>query len=379
MEPSETIRLLRDGAEALPAMLDAIRAATREVTLEMYWFDDSPVAWTFIDALADRAREGVKVFVLYDAIGSLGSDRERFRALRALGAEVLEYNPVAPWRQRFRATRVSRRDHRKVLTVDGAVAFCGGLNLGKPWAPIADGGEGWRDDVARVTGRAAQTLRAMFFDVWRRQLASDPIEARVNSWRQRSREAQGELSHAGERSVVVLGHDGWAARRAIRRAYLSRIRSARRVILLENSYFLPDRTVRRALGQAARRGVEVRVIVPAMGDVPAVTYATRGLYAGMFKRGMHVHEWQRGVLHAKTGLVDDWATTGSYNLDFVSLRYNLEVNVASTDASFVRSVEASLRKDIAEGCAEVDPVRWSQRAVWERVREWGFMLGRTFL
>lgn len=135
----------------------------------------------------------------------------------------------------------------------------------------------------------------------------------------------------------------------------------------------------RALGQAARRGVEVRVIVPRMGDVPVVTYATRGLFAGMLKRGIHVHEWVRGVMHAKTGLVDDWATTGSYNLDFVSLRYNLEVNVVSTEPGFVRAVETSLRKDLREGCEEVDPVRWSQRAAWERVREWGFMLGRTFL
>src|SRR5581483_5427088 len=118
--------------------------------------------------------------------------------------------------------------------------------------------------------------------------------------------------------IAVIGHDAFVARRAIRRAYLSHIREARHRVLLENSYFLPDTAVRRALERAARRGAEVRIIVPRMGDVPSVTYACRAMFAGLMRAGVHVHEWVPGVLHAKTGLVDDWATTGSYNLDYRS-------------------------------------------------------------
>lgn len=139
---------------------------------------------------------------------------------------MLEFNPVTPWRRRFRATMVSRRDHRKVLTVDGLVAFCGGLNIGAPWAPESQGGGGWRDDVARLTGRPAQTLRAMFFDVRHRQQSPAPLEARVISWRQRARDARGELSRSGVGATAIIGHDAWTARRAIRRVYLAHPRRA---------------------------------------------------------------------------------------------------------------------------------------------------------
>jgi cardiolipin synthase A/B len=381
--PGEHVTLLRDGVEAIPAMLKAIRAARREVVLEMYWLDSSVVGVAVTRALAERARAGVAVYVLYDAIGSLGADGDLFDDLIAAGAKVIQYNPIAPWRRRFRLGRVSRRDHRKMLVVDDRVAFVGGLNLGLPWLCVEEGGGGWRDDVAVVVGPTAARVRALFFETWSAQGGACPSNLRVFSSRERAEAAREELgvstmSRAHPR-VAVLGHDAWGARWAIRRAYLSRIRNAERRVLIANSYFIPDMRVKRALKFAAQRGVEVRVLVPRISDVPAVKYATEWLYTGLMEAGIHVHEFTRGILHAKTLLVDDWATTGSYNLDYRSFRYNLEANLASTDAAFVAAVEASMRSDLAERSEEVDLAAWRRRPLFDKARSWVFYLARKTL
>ncbi|MBI5516320.1 MAG: phosphatidylserine/phosphatidylglycerophosphate/cardiolipin synthase family protein [Deltaproteobacteria bacterium] len=374
----DRISLLKDGDEAFPAMLAAIAAAEREVTLEMYWFDDSAIGRRFVEALAERARAGVAVSVLYDAIGSLGGDRALFAPLTEAGGQVVEFNPIAPWRRRFALTRVSQRDHRKILTVDQRVGFVGGLNIGLPWMAPRDGGGGWRDDVARVEGPAVGRLRELFDETWKRQGGGAPRLPSLRRSRERLREARQEIAR-GAAEVSVLGQNAWLARRAIRREYLSRVRGARTRVLLENSYFLPDGATRREIQRAARRGVEVRVVVPRTSDVPAVAWATRFMYAGLLRAGVHVHEWTPSVLHAKTAVVDDWATTGSYNLDYRSLRYNLEANVASRDPRFVEAVAGSIRRDLQEGCQEVDPEAWARRPWLDRVKEGFFWLARTLL
>ena len=321
--------------------------------------------------------------VLYDAIGSLGTDRGMYDALLAAGGKVIEFNPIAPWRRRFRMGWVSQRDHRKMLVIDERVAIVGGLNLGLPWMCTEDGGGGWRDDVALVVGPTAARVRELFFETWSSQGGECPKSLRVFTSRERAAAAREELGISNmsrtHPRVAVLGHDAWGARRVIRRAYLSRIRSAERRVLIANSYFLPDIRVKRALKHAAKRGVEVRVLVPGESDVPAVKYATEWIYADLMSAGIHVHEWTRGILHAKTLLVDDWATTGSYNLDYRSLRYNLEANLASTDEGFVAAIEGSMRRDLKEHSRAVDPAQWAKRPWIEKLRSWGWYLWRKLL
>ncbi len=377
----DAVALLRDGREAFPAMLSAIAEARREVLIEMYWFDDSPMARRFISALAERARAGVAVRVSYDAFGSIGADGARFAPLVEAGGKVIEYNPLAPWRRRFRLGWVSQRDHRKIIVVDGAVGFIGGLNIGTPWMTCEEGGGGWRDDVARVEGSGAARLRALFYDVWCRQGGECPPElAPRKGWSRlvAARRESGVALAADPNVVAVLGHDAWGARRVIRRVYLSRIRAAERRIYIANSYFIPDLTVCRALERAARRGVEVRVILPRQSDVPPVAFAAQHLYTRLMKAGVRVHEFLGCVLHAKTALVDDWATTGSYNLDSLSWRTNLEANMATREPGFVRAVAASFEADLAR-CEEVDPDAWGRRPWAEKFRAWAWYLFRKFL
>jgi cardiolipin synthase len=373
----DELTLLRDGEAAFPAMIAAIEGARRDIVLEMYWFDDSPIARKVIDALTARARAGVSVRVIYDAFGSIGSDSERFHALIEAGGKVIEFNPVAPWRRRFRLGWISQRDHRKFLVVDGTDTYIGGLNIGAPWAPSAQGGGGWRDDVAHVTGPAAARLRQLFFDTWQAQGGEVPPDVHRRDGRLLLTAAQRACA-PDDGQAAVLGHDALGARMVMRRTYLQRIRAAEHRILIANSYFLPDGGVRRALERAARRGVEVRVIVPRNSDVPAVAWACRHTYARLMKAHVHVHEWLPSVLHSKTAVIDAWATTGSYNFDYLSWRYNLEANIASTDVSFVTAVERSLRDDLAR-CEEVDPVVWSRRPWSERIRDGFFHLFRKFL
>ena len=299
---SDTVRLLRDGAKAFPAMLAAIAAAKREVLLEMYWVGVDRVGERFRDALVERARAGVKVCAIYDAVGSLGVSPAWWRPLFAAGGRAVEYHSISPLDPRFRLERVERRDHRKLLVVDGMDGFTGGINLASPWLAAGEGGAGWRDDVIQVRGATAEELRTLFYRTWRK-LTGEPAPADVHP-----------LSRKHTRPVWVLASQ-WRTRRSIHREYLLRIRQARERVDIANSYFVPDRRVRTALFRAVDRGVRVRVLVPAKSDLPVVQFAVEALFDTLLRHGIEIWAMPGTMLHAKTAIIDEAFTTiGSYNL-----------------------------------------------------------------
>lgn len=352
------VELLRDGAEAYPAMLQAIAEARRQVLLEMYWFDSDRVGRSFAAALSAAASRGVEVGVIYDAIGSLGADSAMFAELEAAGVRVLEYNPVVPWRRRFRFDRLTRRDHRKILVVDGQVGFTGGINLAEAWLPEADEGGGWRDDMVRIEGPAVAGLTRCFHTVWRRQSGEHLALAGPRS-----------SVLPGGQSVRVLGEAYFRNRRQIARAYLKHLWGARRTAWLTNSYFVPDRGVLRALVAAADRGVDVRVLLPGESDVKIVQWASRAVWGRLLRRGVRIFEFRRNVLHAKTAVIDGrWSTIGTFNLDHLSLLSNLEVNVAVEDERFGESMERSFLRDLEES-REVSAREFAFRPLGDRLLE----------
>jgi cardiolipin synthase len=350
------VRLLRDGVEAFPAMLAAIDAARDQILLEMYWFDSDVTGSRFVAALGAAARRGVEVAVLYDSVGSWDVDEEQFERLRAHGARVVEFNPLAPYKRRFRLARLTRRDHRKVLVVDGRVGFTGGINLADAWAPSSEGGGGWRDDTVCVEGSAVVAFVDAFGRTWRAQGGTPLV-----------RGSTVPCPPLGTQDVRVLGEG--AKRRQIVRAYLHNIYGARQRIWIANSYFVPDRAVLRALRHAGRRGLDVRVIVPGHSDVAIVRHASRAVWKRLMDSGVRIYEWQGSMIHSKTAVIDGvWSTIGTFNLDYQSLRMNLEINVAVNDPAFGAVVEASFESDLLQS-REVDPEQFRYRSLSDRLAE----------
>ena len=347
-------RLLRDGVEAYPAMLAAIHGAQRRVWLETYMFVDDAVGALFGRALAEAAERGVKVTVLYDWLGSWGTSRSFFRSLRSRGVDVRPFKPFSLSRG---LGRLIRRDHRKLLIVDGAVAFVGGVNIASHWAPRGEQGDGWRDDVLRIEGPAVAPLERTFSATWRMQWKD-----RLRRLRRAPARLDGPVK--GKVSLSVL-----SSRRGIHSAYLQAIAAARFKVMIVAAYFVPDRKMLAALKAAASRGVEVALVMAGTSDHPIVTFASRAFYGRLMGWGVRVFEWRQGVLHAKTAVVDStWGTIGSFNLERTSLRLNHELNVVFSDPRLGKQLEDSFVSDCAL-CHPIDPGTWHLRPLWRRVLE----------
>ena len=348
------LTLLRDGREAYPAMLAAIESAKNSVHLETYILRDDKTGRRFSDVLCAKAQSGVDVRLIFDAVGSIHLPSRFIQKLRNHGVRVLEYRPVAPWRHRW---GWSRRDHRKILVVDGRTGFAGGLNIADDYAAKEEGGSGWRDTHVRIDGPAAYDLERLFRSVWFKEtgrwFASDS-----------------DLGFKpGEARVQVAANQEFLNRFLIRRSYLYAIGRAQKRILIANAYFIPDRRIRKALYDARARGVDVRVLVPTASDAPPVDYASRRLFSRHMANGLKLYRWPGPVLHAKTMTVDGiWSAVGSYNFTHRSLHHNLEVNLHILDKRFSENLEETLLRDM-RNCAPLSAGDWDRRPLSEKILE----------
>jgi cardiolipin synthase A/B len=355
------VRLLRNGEQAYPQMLSAIAAAREQVLLEMYWFGSDSIGRKFAAALVAAAQRGVEVSIIYDAVGSVGASEDMFAELRSAGARVIEFNPIAPWKRRFRLSKLTRRDHRKILITDCTTGFTGGINIADFWLPLEEGGAAWRDDMVRIDGPAVADLSDCFALSWKR-LRGAPL--RVVGFA-----AAPPTRSATIQAVRVLGQQFLRTQRQISRAYLHYVQRAQSRVFIANSYFVPDRRILRALSRAARRGVDVRIIVPGQSDVDIVRHASRAVWGRLLRAGVRVFEWDESVLHAKSAVIDGrWSTTGTFNFDYLSLRLNLEVNVSVLDERFAERLQASFLEDF-ELCREVRLVDFRFRPLGQRLLE----------
>jgi len=355
------VTLLVDGEEAYPAMLEAIASARQTVLMDSYIFRDDTAGRIFAAALAERAQAGVRVHLTVDAVGTINVPEEFFADLRRANVAVLEYHPVAPWRRGF---GLLRRNHRKLLVVDGRIGFAGGINIGGEWLSQSLGGQGWHDIHIRVEGPAVRELSRLSMATWQRHtdLTFDP------------RLFSPEIAAVGDTGVGIVSSRERKKRRSIRSAYLLAIRHAKRYVYIANAYFIPDRGLRRALRNAVRRGVDVRVMVPACGDILPVQLASQALFGHALRSGLRVFLWQGAMLHAKTAVIDDqWATVGSFNLDHRSWSMNLEVNVNVVEPKFAVRLREVYERDEAL-CEELTRVAWRARPPWKRLIERFFFL-----
>jgi cardiolipin synthase A/B len=359
------LAVLRDGRQTYPAMLAALAEATRTICFETYILAPDRIGDRFKAVLIERARAGVAVRIIYDAVGSFGLPDSWVDELREAGCDVIDFNPIAPWRRRF---RLSHRDHRKIIVVDDLVGFTGGLNIANDYAPVEDGGLGWHDTHCRVTGPIVLDLARMFRRTWLRCGGAPypPPPAATSG----GSSARGPF-------IRLLDNTLRRQRTTVRRAYLHVIKAARRCVLIQNAYFLPDRGLRRALARAAARGVDVRVLVPGRSDVRLVEWAALYALRRLARAGVKIFLWRGVMLHAKTATVDRlWSTIGSYNFDAQSRFNNLEVTLEILDAATGEALAASFERDIANADS-FDEQAWLRLPWWRKALAWiGYRLRR---
>lgn len=359
------VRLLFDGPQTMQAMMTAIRGAKNHVNLETYIFDQDELGMKFADLLIEKQRAGVQVNIIYDSIGTLGVPAEFFEKMRASGISLTEFNPVNPLK-RFGPWRLNKRDHRKILVVDGCIGFTGGVNIAKDYTRSslfrssgrANAEPGWRDTHIQIEGPAVAALQWLFLDAWTKQRAEDLPD----------REYFPRLSEAGSEVVRVIASEPGSAHE-IYKAYILAMQQAKKSIHITVAYFVPDVQVIRALTDAARRGVEVKIVFPSISDTGLVYYAARSFYSELLAAGVEIYEFQASVLHAKTAVIDNvWSTIGSANLDLRSFLHNTEVNVVVLGEEFGSRMEAAFQEDM-KNSVRIVREEWKNRPFFERLKE----------
>jgi phosphatidylserine/phosphatidylglycerophosphate/cardiolipin synthase-like enzyme len=355
--PGNRFELLVDGHAYFPRMLEAIELARRHVLLEIYLFESGAVASRFIDALTRAAARGVLVKVLTDDFGAtklLETDRER---LTAAGVELAFYNPVhlRKWLGNM------FRDHRKLLIVDGEVAFVSGTGITDEFDDPKNPARSWRETAVRVNGPVLADWQALFMRVWSRH-APQALLLPVPMPRVEAEDMSGRV-------VINSG----LIVQDIRRSLFRRVRKARQRVWLTTAYFVPSRKFLHALRQAAAQGADVRLLLPGRHtDHPAVRHAGRRFYSSLLRHGVRIFEYQPRFLHAKTLLCDQWVSIGSSNFDRWNFRWNLEANQEVYDPGFAERVRAMFDADLKVS-VEIDKDQWQRRRWITRLREhlWG--------
>ena len=362
------VALLQDGPATYAAMFAAIAAARDHINIESYIVDDSAVGERFAAALLGKQAAGVQVNLIYDSVGALATGPAYFERLRAGGVAVVEFNPLNPLVAKA-GWSPNHRDHRKLMVVDGRIAFLGGINISSVYASgssprresraaPADGG--WRDTDVRIEGPVVAEFQKLFLQTFAAQhggaaVARDYFPA--------------PLARGGEivRAIGSTPDDPYSL---IYLTLLSAITNAEKRVHITQAYFVPDPQLVQALLAAAARGVEVQLILPERSDSNAALYAGRSHFSQLLEGGVRIHERHGAMLHVKSAVIDGvWSCVGSSNLDWRSALDNEEINAVILGAGFAAQMESAFAADLA-AADEITPARWAARPLLQRFKEW---------
>ncbi len=360
MTSGNRLELLENGDAIFPAMLAAISSARKTVNFEAYIFWSDEVGTRFRDAFAERAAHGVEVRLLLDAVGS---PAPRLKAadldvLRRAGCHVEFFHSLKPWMLWV----FNHRNHRRVLVVDGALGFTGGVGFADSWRGNADSKGHWRDTQVRVEGPAVRGLQRAFQENWSEVTG----EALVGD------EFFPALAETGTSAVAVVPSSPLAAMSGAGRVTSISLAAATKEIWIANSYFLPDEAASGLLVAAAKRGVDVRVIVPSdeASDVPATKAGGRSSFGPLLAGGVKIFEYQPTMFHLKTMVVDGiFSTVGSANFDERSFHLNEEINLFVYDGEFAARMKETYARDLSR-CRPYTYAMWRERSLKKRVTEW---------
>ncbi|MFC7475638.1 phosphatidylserine/phosphatidylglycerophosphate/cardiolipin synthase family protein [Dankookia sp. GCM10030260] len=369
--PGNKVDVLDGGGAAFAALFRDLRAARDHIHLEYFILQDVSVPGTagqsLFDLLEAKLREGVAVTLIHDAFGSAGTPAAAFERLRAAGARTLAFNPLDPISAKA-GWAPNDRDHRKIMVVDGRIGMTGGVNLDRVYenscevAAAAEQGPAeacWRDAALRIEGPAVAGLQKLFLETWEKQ-RGPPLPTR--DWFPK-------LEPRGPARVRILGSVPGEKRPRFYVTLLTAIAAARQRLWLTTGYFVPTWQQRHALRQAARRGVQVRLLLPSISDSGDALAAQRAAYDDMLEAGIEIREVQGAVLHAKLVVVDGvWSAVGSSNFDRRSVAWNNEVDAIVLGADTAARLEALLARDW-ERAKPVTLEAWERRGLGQRIRE----------
>ena len=350
------VTALQNGAEIFPAMLAAIRAARHSVTFETYIYWSGTIGKEFSAALADRARAGVPVHVTIDWAGSAKLNQALVDEMTAAGVEFERYRPLR-W---YNLGRFNNRTHRKLLIVDGRIAFTGGVGIADQWGGRAQDPEHWRDSHFRVEGPAVAQFQAAFNDNWMK------ITGRVL----RGPAYFPELLPAGTMPAQLFIASPAGGSESMHLMYLMAVASAARTIDLAAAYFVPDALLIEALIEARHRGVRVRVLLPGPHiDSESVRIASKREWGPLLREGVEIHLYQPTMMHTKALVVDDeLVSVGSTNFDYRSFRLNDEASLNVFDVGFAAQMTAAFELDLRDATAFTYAM-WQARPLRERIAE----------
>ena len=360
------VTLLVDGPATYAAMFKAIQDARDHINLETFIIEDDEVGRRFTDLLLQKQAEGVQVNLIFDSVGSYSTPTAFFQRLRDGGIQLVEFNPVNPFKAHGHWL-LAHPDHRKILIIDGKVAIAGGINISSVYSSRLSGRrevEGaplpWRDTDVQIEGPAVAEFQKLFLDTWQKQKGPELS----------GRNYFPDLKEEGNALVRVVGSTPGQSNRITFIVYVSAITFAEHSVHLTNAYFIPDDQILYAFTDAAKRGVDVKIILPSTSDSSLALHAMRYNYSELLKSGVKLFERRNALLHAKTAVIDGvWSTVGSTNMDFWSLLSDDEVNAVILSREFAIEMEKMFARDLAES-DQIQWEEWKKRPLFQRISEW---------
>jgi cardiolipin synthase len=349
------VTIFTDGPAFYPAILDAIRGATRTINMECYIFQPGKVGDEYITALTERARNGVNVTIVVDAIGSMMLWGRPVARLRAAGCRILSYQTLR-W---YALHRINNRTHRELVVIDGSVAFAGGAGVADWWAyPDGRNPRPWRDTMARIEGPVVSALQGVTAENWLEccgEILTGP-------------DYFPDLEPRGETTAFSFKSSPSDRATTSRVTFQLLMEGADKTVRVATPYFLPDRSLRLALVRMAERGVKVTVILPGRHtDQHWVRLASRRMWGQLLGAGIRIFEYQLAMMHAKILIVDDlWTVLGTTNIDNRSFEHNDESNIAMRDPAVAARLLQDYERDLA-GSREVTLEMWERRPLWEKL------------
>ena len=390
-----TVRLFKDG-QGLTAALGAIRAAKEQICLEVYIFHSDETGRAYADALAEKARDGVRVFVIYDSFGSFESDPAMFQMMREAGVHLAEFHPLRPW-DCDHSWRPLNRDHRKLLVIDNQIAGLGGMNVGSEYGsgfltPRARRAELWRDNAISIVGPGAGVFADCFARTWRYVHRGGLIGSAEfihcielgQTSRVSSEKKLRPIARPGARHPQLLSELGVLASVPAAKSPLvpflqNLVREARYTLDLTIAYFAPSDVLIGELLRAAKRGVQVRLMLSGRSDVQAIRMAAHAFYEPLLCAGVEIFERQAAFLHAKTVVIDEEISVlGSTNLDYRSIEFNCELSAVIRNREFGRQMTGLFQHDTGYA-RKFELSQWRKRPWSDRVIQWAASRARYLL